>query len=651
MLLPIKASNNLSVFIYPVLIMAALLITRYHNGILLFHTLAELFAIFVGMLMLVVVLNTRHFIRNDFLVYLGVGYFGVSILDAMHTFTVHGLPFFNTSDVEITLHFWIYGRLFEAILLATAPIFLWRKLNSRIAVLSVVVLISALSLLAFYQPFPRMMENGELTPYKITAELVVIAMLLVSIAVYYANRKLMAGKVVAFTICSMLLTICAELCFTLYTSFQSPSFVIGHLLKFLSFWMIYQAIVQTTLNEPLKLLTRSSNSYDAIPHSAVRTDGDAIILQVNRAAVNCIEHSRTELIHKPIHGFYHPEGINEHDCHLCQAIKSGESISNEEVYFPQNQQWYLVSIAPVDPLQKAGGMVQSLTNITKQKQQEAELIEHKATLEQRVVKRTQELEVSLTQLQKTQNQLVESKKMASLGGMVAGVAHELNTPIGISVTASSFLKEATKQFSDDFNDNNLSRKNLKKFIDDALQSSQLIDDNLARADLLMKNFKQVAINQESQCYREFYLKAHIGQVIDSIKLNEDAPPLELVFDRSDDFIVHSSPTALAQVVTNLIDNALLHGVNQQNDGRISLDVRTQDGTVYLTIADNGKGILPEHLPSIFEPFFTTNRYKGGTGLGLHLVYNLVMQSLKGTIQCESKLNEGAVFTLEFPANI
>lgn len=257
---------------YPIVIIVALLGARYYNGVLLFHTLAELFSIFVGLLMLVVVLNTQHFVRNNFLIYLGVGYFSISVLDALHAFTIKGIPFFNIVDGEITLHFWIYSRLFEACLLLSAPLLLTRQLNVRLMIFVTAILVSIITLASFYVTWPVMYIDGALSDFKIYSEFGIVILLAASILIYWRNKALFEKNVLFYLLSSLALTITAEMCFTLYTSFTGSAFVVGHIFKFLSFWMIYQAIIQTTLNEPLKLLTISSNSYDAIPNPAIRID-------------------------------------------------------------------------------------------------------------------------------------------------------------------------------------------------------------------------------------------------------------------------------------------------------------------------------------------------------------------------------------------
>jgi len=632
--------------IYPVVIICALLYFRYNYSVLLFHTLAELFSIFVGLLMLVVVLNTQHFVKNDFLIFLGIGYFSISVLDALHAFTIKGMPFFNITDGEITIHLWIYSRIFEALLLLFSPVFLTCRLNIKVMIIITSALVACISFAAFHFEQPIMFVDGKLSNFKIYAEFVVILLLTCVIGLYWKKRLMFERNVFFFLICSLVLTIFAELCFTLYASFSGTAFVVGHIFKFLSFWMIYQAIIQTTLNEPLKLLTISSNSYDAIPNPAIRIDEKGIIAQVNRAALLLVDESVEELIHQPIHRFFHSEIVEENICPFCIAIKAGKNILDEEVYFSKSKQWYLLSITQVDPFNKKGGVVQSLTNISHQKHQEEELLNNKNLLEIRVKERTEELEFSFKRLAKTQTELVESKKMASLGSLVAGVAHEINTPVGICVTAASNLCELSSGLKTDFENEQITKNGFVKYIEHAEQNANLILTNLSRAADLIGSFKQVAVDQSSEILRTFYLKAYIAEVLASLSPKFNQRDIAINFSLDNDFEVHISPSSISQILTNLLMNSLIHGFDDEDSGEITITVTKISETVILTYQDSGKGIPTEHLNEIYEPFFTTKRGQGGSGLGLNIVYNLVYQSLNGSIVCTSEQRK-TQFTIEF----
>lgn len=462
--------SKLKLLIFPCIMVIVLIYLRIQHGVLLFHTIVELFSAFVGILMLVIVLNTQHFIRNDFLIYLGIGYFAIAILDSFHAFTIKGMPFFEISTASITIHFWIYTRFFEGVLLLSSSLFLTKKLNIKYMLIITGFITSILTWLAFNFEEPTFIDSNGLTPLKIYSEYLIITLLICTIAVYYSNRVLLTKKVISYLYSSLVLTIIAEACFTFYTNFSGTAFVIGHIFKLLSVWMIYQAIVQTTLKEPFTLLTKTSNSYDAIPHPAILIDSNGDISQLNQSALKTLNTLLINVIHQPIHDVFHPGNLSKHKCPICNSIKRHKIILNEEYYFPQFNKWYLLTLTPIDLKDKSSSMVQTLTDISQKKLQETALIKNKENLKHAVKERTIELENSFKTLQKTQNQLIESEKMASLGGLVAGIAHEINTPKGIGVTAASHLVSDTNKIETLLENKTLTSNNLQDYLQSAVTS-------------------------------------------------------------------------------------------------------------------------------------------------------------------------------------
>ncbi|WP_333092741.1 trifunctional serine/threonine-protein kinase/ATP-binding protein/sensor histidine kinase [Microcoleus sp. S36b_B5] len=272
-------------------------------------------------------------------------------------------------------------------------------------------------------------------------------------------------------------------------------------------------------------------------------------------------------------------------------------------------------------------------------------------LEKLVQQRTSELSQTLEDLRSAQKKLVESEKMAALGGLVAGVAHEINTPIGIGITAASLLAEKVTKFFELYSKGQIKRSELEKFLDTALQSSNMILSNLTRAADLIHSFKEVAVDQSSELQRTFNLKNYLEEILTSLtaKLRRTKHKIEIKGDEN--IVLDSYPGVLCQIVTNLVFNSLVHAYDGEDEGILAFDFKLEGDRLIFEYADNGKGVSPENLSKIFEPFFTTKRGKGGTGLGLHIIYNLVTQKLKGTITCESQLNKGTRFMMEFPAKI
>ena len=287
------------------------------------------------------------------------------------------------------------------------------------------------------------------------------------------------------------------------------------------------------------------------------------------------------------------------------------------------------------------------------------LKEYQTELEEMVESRTIELKKTnesltetLDELHRTQTQLIENEKMAALGGLVSGVAHEINTPIGVCVTASSTLQDTSKALKKMLDSGTIKKSSLVDFVDKTETGSKLLLTNLVRASDLINNFKQVAVDQSVDETRHFELNHYIHEVLTSLQPKWKATKVIVDFDAGNKIEVTTYPGAIAQVLTNLIINSLIHGFDEgQKPGKIVISTEQFDHKVNLRYRDNGNGMPEEVLGKIFNPFFTTRRGSGGTGLGMHIVYNLVTQKLRGTINCQSQLNSGCEVLIQLPLDI
>ncbi len=278
----------------------------------------------------------------------------------------------------------------------------------------------------------------------------------------------------------------------------------------------------------------------------------------------------------------------------------------------------------------------------------SELKEHKYHLEELVEERTKKLELSLNRLKDTQTQLIESEKMASLGGLVAGVAHEINTPVGIGVTSASHLELETERFVSLLNQEHISKTELKQFLTLCSESSKLILSSMVRASDLIKSFKQVAVDQTSEEKRRFHIKSYMHEILLSIYSIYKHTDHKIVVNSKEDYLVNSYPGALYQVITNLIKNSLIHGFDSVQSGIIEINITKDNKNIIIKYKDSGRGISKENMNKIYEPFFTTNRMNGGCGLGMHIVFNLINMNLEGSIECKSTIGEFTEFDITFP---
>ena len=340
-----------------------------------------------------------------------------------------------------------------------------------------------------------------------------------------------------------------------------------------------------------------------------------------------------------------------------KVLEKGASISLEENININNEIHSYISIKfPLfDKNNKIVSVCGISTDITNIKRAEERILSLNKNLEYEVTKRTSELlfsnvelESSLKNLEKTQEQLIHSEKMASLGDLVAGVAHEINTPVGLSVTGISHLEILNEELRALYDDNNLSEEEFREYLDSNKEISASIHVNLNRAAELIRSFKQVAVDQSCEISRIFNVKEYIDETIMSLKYEIKKTNHKFIINCSKSINIKSQPGPFSQIITNLIMNSMIHGFKNIDSGQIIIDIKVHDKIMFLTYKDNGVGIKKENLSKIYNPFYTTNRSHGGTGLGLNIIYNIVTSTLNGKINCYSDEGQGVKFIVEIP---
>jgi signal transduction histidine kinase len=273
-------------------------------------------------------------------------------------------------------------------------------------------------------------------------------------------------------------------------------------------------------------------------------------------------------------------------------------------------------------------------------------------LQQQVTERTAELNQRMKELERTRYELLQSEKMASLGRLVAGFAHELNTPIGVAVGSASVLENKASTIIDMLSQDEVDGDTLDAILVQFSEATRLIVANLKRASGLVNSFKRTAVDQSSEDVRQFDVKLTLEDLITTLhnRFKQAAITIHLIVPEN--LKVYSIPGSLDQIMTNLLLNSLDHGFSAgQDSGDIYINATLNQEQLHITYRDTGKGIASDTLAKIFEPFFTTNRSQGGSGLGLYISYNLVTNQLQGDIQCQSIEGEGATFKLTFPVQL
>ncbi|AEF04497.1 sensor histidine kinase [Alteromonas naphthalenivorans] len=429
---------------------------------------------------------------------------------------------------------------------------------------------------------------------------------------------------------------------TLYSSFDTIFgrieigifFLIGNaLIKTTFLVFLFMTAFRTMLSEPLAEIIHQMEGFDPLhPNESklsVKINDDNELLQLKESYNNVID----DLI------VSNNKLTNAQD----QLSHANKKLDDQNLILEQ------------EVAKKTSSLSQIMLSLEQQKDElianQRELRqenENRQYIEDELRKRNAELANSMGNLQLAKDQLVESERMASLGGLVAGITHDVNTPLGVGVTAASFLQERLGNLKTSFEEKSLTTKNMENFINEAEQTANLLLTNLNRASELIASFKQVAVDQTSETEREINLNDYIRDIIKSLKPSFKHSNHEIVVNCPEDLYIRCAPGAIAQIVTNMIVNSLVHGFEDTNDGKITLDVSTDNNTIEMRYRDNGKGLSNDDLDKLFDAFFTTKRGEGGSGLGTHIMYNLVTQSLSGHIEAQSKPGDGLQYTIRFP---
>ena len=442
------------------------------------------------------------------------------------------------------------------------------------------------------------------------------------------------------------------------------------------------------------VLRRRRAVQEAIQHSAERLKlalwgsgselWDVDLRSGRMVRENCLAHlaANTEAADQTIAAytpFVHPDDIPAFNSALREHLQ-GRSATFECSYrtLDVGHEWVWILTrgrAQRDANGRAVRISGTTHDIAELKRAEEALRALNEELESRVESRTADLRDANLKLRGTldmltlaQRHLVETEKLASLGGMVAGIAHEINTPLGISVTAASHLQDEARRVSRQLAAGELTRSGLDRFEHIARESTDIVLRNLGRADRLVKSFKQVAVDQSSEERRVVDLGVSLQDIVTTLgpSLKNTGCRITLICPQM--IIVETAPGALYQIITNLVMNSITHGFAGDKDANVAggrqssskaaeehappndirIEVRRDADRIHIDYRDNGSGMEESVRLRIFEPFFTTRRGKGGSGLGMHIVYNLVVQSLRGSIECVSAPGQGALFRIVMP---
>ncbi|WP_321401619.1 cache domain-containing protein [Maridesulfovibrio sp.] len=386
-------------------------------------------------------------------------------------------------------------------------------------------------------------------------------------------------------------------------------------------------------------------------------DLDGTLKEINKAALEAVHLTAEDVVDRPFWEgawWQSPPTLADTLKEDIEKAVNGHTIRREiTAYTPDEGTKYIdFSLKPAfGPDDKILFLLAEGKDVSELRSVQEQLSELNRDLEQKVEERTVELSRSVKSLENAQNQLIQSEKMAALGDLVAGVAHEINTPVGISVTSISFMEEKLNEISKKLDSGQLRKSDFDKFITVAKEATKSSMLNLHRAAELIGNFKQVAADQASGQKRTINFREYIDEILLSLRSKYKRTQHKINVDCADDLVLNTFPGAFMQIFSNLIINSLIHGFEGIDAGNIDIRVDVVDERIIIRYNDDGKGMSEVDVNKVFEPFFTTKRGEGGTGLGMSIVYNLVHKRLGGVISCSSVEGQGTAFTISLPGDI
>lgn len=329
--------------------------------------------------------------------------------------------------------------------------------------------------------------------------------------------------------------------------------------------------------------------------------------------------TRSELIGMALADYFEASAYEPDDCQrLIEAVRKHEPLRDFEITRPigSDIRMYRITMMPIFE----GGIFTGYTGST----------------------------ADISELYEARQSLVEAERLASLGALVAGVAHEINTPIGVCVTAISTVLADAKKLHSRLGDGSLKRSELESGTSKIVEGAVLVEANLARAARLVSSFKSVAVDRTSEAEREFNLINYTREVVESLSPHLGRDNIAVTVYGDEDIELNSYPGAIAQILTNLAMNSIIHGFEDRASGSIEIEIARAGDSAMLLYRDDGCGMSAETVRRVFDPFFTTRLGHGGSGLGMHIVFNLVAQVLQGSVQCRSEPGKGVEFEIQFP---
>ena len=410
-------------------------------------------------------------------------------------------------------------------------------------------------------------------------------------------------------------------------------FLIGNaMVKTGALILLFSLAFSRLLTYPLNELTEQMEQFDIDDPEASKLH----IINYEKNELSILQDAYNKLIDELV---LHKDQLNTAQ---CEIIEANDKLDEHNLLLEQEVARKTSSLS---------------TTMLKMEVQQRELLLQQTQLKDEINRRSQteitltttnnDLKSSIIELSKAKERLLNSEKKAVLGSLSAEMAHEINTPIGVSITSVSYLSDLLSTLNSNVKGQSLSKRALAEFIESSEKSVVLVENNLHRASELIASFKQVAVDQLSDKIRQVNVAKYLQEIIHSLKpkLKKTHHTIEVSCDSTIEVYCHAG--ALSQIFTNLIINSIIHGFENVTQGVITINVTMNNNKIHFVYSDNGKGVPQDALNQLFNAFYTTKETSGGSGLGTHIIQSLVVDTLNGTISASSKENEGLTFEIEF----
>ena len=656
-----------------IVIIAGLYLASLYNY-LLFHSLSEIFSIFVACGIFVVAWNSRRFMDNNYLLFLGIAYLFIGGLDLVHTLAYKGMGIFSGYDANLPTQLWISARYIESMSLLIAPLFIHRKLNTRVVFVSYALLASLMLASIFYwNIFPDCFIGGTgLTRFKKISEYFICLMLMGSIFLLFQKKKEFDKNIFRLLIASIILTIGSELAFTFYIKVHDLSNLTGHFLKLISFYLIYKSIIESgfvkpysllfrnlkqreeelhTLNlelekrvdqrtadlqkevmeltqaqeEVLKTKNRLRSVFDGISEPLLLLDGHLTVKMLNKAAIEYYKINDQDLIEKPCYRAFKDRSKPCEDCNIAPAVLEGRHVGFERKGFMNPERLERVVIYPLK--EGSGEFRSAIIRIS-----------------------------DITDSKMLERQLIQREKMAALGVLISGIAHEINNPnnyISVNIPILRDYLNVVMPMVDEYAkkhpDLEIMHMSYPEFREDIFELLDNVQHGSRQIKFIVRDLKVFSKPAKDKRIEIIDLKPIIEKVVAFCrsKIKRTVKTFNVHIPESLPEVLIDSQS-LEQILINLLINAAQAFEKPMDENsNVNLVVymdNSRKNRLIIEVIDNGGGMDEKTLEKIFTPFFTTKSSEDGIGLGLYIVQNLI-EKMGGCIEVESKLGSGSNFRI------